>query len=34
MKLHKSFGLCVIALIVPRILIRRGAKLPAKVPGP
>ena len=34
MKLHKSFGLLVIAMIVPRILLRRGARLPAPVVGP
>ena len=34
MKLHKSFGLCVIALLIPRILLRRGARLPAPVVGP
>ena len=34
MKLHKSFGLVVIALLIPRILLRRGARLPAPVVGP
>ena len=34
MKLHKSFGLCVIALLIPRIMLRRGARLPAPVAGP
>ena len=36
MKLHKSFGLWTILLIVPRLVIRRGSvgRLPAAVKGP
>ena len=34
MKLHKSFGLIAASLIVPRLLIRYGSKIPEALPGP
>ena len=33
MRLHKSFGLMMACLIVPRILVRRGSALPPAVVG-
>ena len=34
MKMHKSFGLTMAALILPRIFLRRASRLPAALPGP
>jgi len=33
MNLHKSFGLCVAALVVPRFALRFTSKLPGHLPG-
>eukprot|EP00468_Gymnochlora_sp_CCMP2014_P007462 CAMPEP_0167760588 /NCGR_PEP_ID=MMETSP0110_2-20121227/11669_1 /TAXON_ID=629695 /ORGANISM="Gymnochlora sp., Strain CCMP2014" /LENGTH=170 /DNA_ID=CAMNT_0007647115 /DNA_START=94 /DNA_END=606 /DNA_ORIENTATION=+ len=33
MNLHKSFGLCVAGIVVPRVLLRFTSKLPPHLPG-
>jgi cytochrome b561 len=34
MMLHKSFGVTMLGLLVPRLALRAASKIPASLPGP